>query len=250
MTFKIMSYNIWFDQFLRISRTKSLIKKILIEQPSVICLQEVTPAVQQLLLNDLESLYQYSYPNHLTRRYGCLIMSKYKIENTKTFKFNSNMGRQLDIVNIKIGNEYVIVGNTHFESEFDTLNETKLSQYKYSSKLLNEIFNDNKHISSFMGIFLCSDTNLTEVDKHLYYSVFDSFNDAHVVDQSLNSLSWTYDTSTNIYLLNHSKKIQARLDRILYKTTSMIQTDFSITNGFPNIEISDHYGITSSFVKK
>lgn len=245
VSFKIVSYNIWFDRFLREQRLKSLISKILLENPCVVCLQEVVDMTHQKLLTDLTDKYKYTYPENLNHRYGCLIMSKYPIEKATSLKFRSNMGRQLDLTYIRLPSNYsIVVANTHFESEFDIENKLKTSQYKYTSAILNKICNDNNHDKNFLGTILCADTNITKHDEVKYNLSLGLFCDAWNKDVTKEN---TYDTKTNILLSESDNQIQSRLDRILYRPSNKLMlTSFDMLKG-NMLEISDHYGISASF---
>lgn len=244
-SFKIVSYNIWFDRFLREQRLKSLISKLLLENPCVVCLQEVVDITHSGLLATLSDKYKYIYPKNLTHRYGCLIMSKYPIEKATSLKFRSNMGRQLDLAYIRLpSNHSIVIANTHFESEFDTENKLKTSQYKYTSAILNKIYNDNIHDENFLGTILCSDTNITKHDEIKYNLSLGLFRDAWDKDVTKEN---TYDTKTNILLSESENQIQSRLDRILYRPSNkLLHKSFDMLKG-NLLEISDHYGITASF---
>lgn len=243
--FKILSYNIWFDRFLREPRLKSLISKILAENPCVVCLQEVIDFTHGKLLTNLLTEYKYSYPENLNHRYGCLILSKYPIEKATSLKFKSNMGRQLDLAYIRLpSNRSIVIANTHFESEFEVDNKTKISQYKYTTAVLNKIFNDNVHDKNFLGTILCADTNITKHDEIKYNLSLGTFCDAWNKDQSKEN---TYDTKTNILLSESKNQFCTRLDRILYNSNNGLkQTSFDMLKG-DQLEISDHYGISASF---
>lgn len=249
MLFKIASYNIWFDKFLREHRVKSLISKISSENPCVVCLQEVVNVTHSTLAIALNDQYKYSYPKTLKNTYGCVIFSKYPIEKATSLKFKSNMGRQLDLVYIRLpSGKTIVVGNCHFESEFEEHNKFKLLQYRYTSAILRKIYCDNIGDKNFLGTFLCSDTNITQHDIQYYNKFFELFEDAWDNDFSKEN---TYDTKTNILLSESNKQIQARLDRILYLNTNKFKKiSFEILKGEHLIEISDHYGVMATFQEK
>lgn len=248
MSFKIVSYNIWFDRFLREQRLKSLISKILIDNPCVVCLQEVTDVTHSKLVTALDDRYKYTYPKNLSHRYGCLILSKYPIEKATSLKFKSNMGRQLDLTYVRLpSNHSIVIANAHFESEFDFDNKFKTMQYRYTTAVLNKIFSDNSCDKNFLGTILCADTNITVNDSVKYNSSLGLFCDAWDKDQTKEN---TYDTKTNVLLSESYNQIQSRLDRILYRPTNgLVQISFDMLKG-DILEISDHYGISASFVLK
>lgn len=254
MQIKVLSYNIWFDTFLREQRLKSLIKKINSENPSIICLQEVVKSTLSNLTTEIETNYKYKFPKNITNRYGCVIFSKYPIEKTTSLNFKSNMGRQLDLVYVRLPNQkLLVITNTHFESEFEEHNELKISQYLYTSSVINKIFNDNLNNFNFLGIISCQDTNITKYDEIYYSKSMGQFNDAYNKQHvSKFTEEFTYDTRTNVLLSDSKREIRARLDRILYKSnlknreSQLIQTSYKIIKG-DLIEISDHYGVVATF---
>jgi len=244
MNIKIWSYNIWFDDLCKFKRIESLINKIKIEDPCVLCFQEITDFTKNELKNKLNDKYKYQYPTELKYKYGTMIFSKFPIKKSESFKFESNMERYLDMAWIKLQDEkYIIVSNSHFESEFNEHNELKILQYNCTGSILNKIFNDYKNDENFMGLFLCADTNLTQNEKTDFDKAFLNFSDAWNNDVTQ---EYTYDTKTNVYLLDSSLDIQSRLDRILYKSNGIKYKSFNMIKG--NLfEISDHYGISATF---
>jgi endonuclease/exonuclease/phosphatase family metal-dependent hydrolase len=242
MSIKIMSYNIWFDEKLREERTHELIKKIKKENPSIICLQEVTEQTHAIIMSEIQSEYKYTYPEKLNHKYGCITLSNIPIEKSHSVKYESNMGRQLDIM--KIGK--IIIMNTHFESEFIEDNKLKKKQYKLTSEIMKII----KIISdpSISGVILCSDTNMTETDVKEYNESFNMYLDAWIVDGQNALCENTYDTTTNELMKDSEKTYISRLDRIIYLTNNnnITQKKFQMLKG-DNIEISDHYGIMTEF---
>lgn len=65
MILKIVSYNIWFDSFMRQQCITSLISKIFSENPEIICLQEVIGETHSRLSKELKTIYKYTYPEFL-----------------------------------------------------------------------------------------------------------------------------------------------------------------------------------------
>jgi endonuclease/exonuclease/phosphatase family metal-dependent hydrolase len=256
MLFKIMSYNIWFDKLARITRTNKLIETILKERPNVVCLQEVVSETRTILLQKLQHQYPYHYPSTMDHRYGCLILSKHSIIKSETKAFPSNMGRALDLITINLGNSSdssnssdgkIIIGNTHFESEFEKDNVVKKVQYKMASSFLQQIFLKTNVDDNLMGTFLCSDTNVTQYDEHEFDDTFKLMSDAWIVGGLNNEHKYTYDTETNIYIRDSESTIRARLDRILFRSANnLIQRNFKTINN-DDFEISDHYGIIGEY---
>jgi len=175
----VMSYNIWFSEYERNERLKSLIHIINKENPDVLCLQEVLPGEYEKLKSKLN--YNYYFPDSIDEgKYGCVIFSKYGIMKSKIIKIPSKMDRNLLIsllsVNFKCDDieqfEKIVIANTHFESEFSvTVNLMKKEQYKYVSVILNKLFKD------YGNVILCYDTNVTKLENDFFNKVFSNMND-------------------------------------------------------------------------
>src|SRR3990172_11301757 len=96
----VVSYNIWFDETLRLERTVSLIQTLHNLNPDVICLQEVIPEIYEVLIT-LLSDYRFHFPKKINKNYGCVTFSKYPIFKCLDYEYtNSKMGRSLVITKI------------------------------------------------------------------------------------------------------------------------------------------------------
>ena len=247
----VMSYNIWFSEYERNERLKSLIYIVNKENPDVLCLQEV-------LSNEYEKLklklnYDYYFPNSIEEgTYGCVIFSKYNIVKSKIIKLPSKMDRNLLIsqinINFKCGDvdefEKMVITNTHFESEFSTTsNPTKEQQYKFVSAILNKLFKD------YGNVILCSDTNVTKIENEFFNKVFIGMGDAWIDTGSDQNNEYTYDNVTNKNLKFRNIVLRSRIDKILYKNKGSTKPiNFKLITGIENmIQPSDHHGILSTF---
>lgn len=246
--FKVMSYNIWFEQNNRLERLESLFATIIQSNPDVICLQEVLPDIYTILKSKLKE-YPYHFPESINNRYGSVIMSKYNMTNCIDKKFvGSRMGRSLLISSIQFPVSScttvpIVIGNTHFESEFQKkeANIEKLNQYNYSKQFLDSVHNDNSKI------IFCSDTNLLAHEEDLFFADFkwkDSWKEKGCV-----SKQFTYDYFTNNNLREKNVgKFRSRLDRILYRNENLNVMNFSIIEGIDGmIPPSDHHGVEATF---
>lgn len=262
---KVITYNIWFDDYEKEKRTISLYKTISKHNPDIICLQEVTPKVYDLLKMLFDN-YNYIYPEELDQSYDCVIFSKHKIITKYKKKYNgSRMGRSLTAINI----EYLIenkkinftVATSHFESLFGFDNQEKLTQYSYAKNILDKLYDEK------CPIILCCDTNIMQKEENYFfndgkwvdcYKTNKNTKDKNIYlfddkyepkDDDLDSI-YTYDTVTNRNLMKRNiYQIRSRIDRILYKSQQLIKPiEYKIIKGdSKEIEPSDHYGIMVSF---
>lgn len=246
--FSVLSYNIWFGDCDRLTRLEALIATIVDLDPDIICLQEVIPDIYEVLKLKLLQ-YPHHFPFILNNRYGSVTISKHRMEECENKEFvGSRMGRSLLLTTIELpteGNSFtsVIVGNTHFESEFQKkdLNNEKLAQYEYSYKTLNLKHKKNPNI------IFCSDTNLLSHEEDKFFSDpewKDSWKEKGCLDEQ-----YTYDYFTNENLrLKNVGKFRSRLDRILYRKDNLEAIEFKVIKGINGmIPPSDHHGIVAIF---
>lgn len=241
--FKVLSYNIWFEEYSRLDRLESLIATIMESNPDVICMQEVIPDMYEILKLKL-SEYPHYFPQSLENKYGSVIMSKHPMENCIDQKFSgSKMGRSLLISTINVDSIPIIIGNTHFESEFQRKesNNEKIYQYEYTQSILDSLY-DN-----YQNIIFCSDTNLLTHEESLFF-VDDVWKDAWK-EKGVRNEQYTYDYFTNENLrIKNVGKFRSRLDRILYRNDNLKVETFSLVKGiYGMLPPSDHHGVEASF---
>lgn len=248
---KVMSYNIWFSEYERDNRLKSLIHIINNENPDVVCLQEVLRGEYEKLKIALK--YDNYFPDEIKEgTYGCVIFSKHKIIKSLSIKLPSNMSRNLMISQINVefdcdGNkeyERIVIANTHFESEFSRDgNDMKMQQYTYVAAILNKLYLD------YDSVILCADTNVIEPEYKTFDKIFIKMNDSWKDNGSKLEDEYTYDNLTNKNLKNRNIVLRSRIDRILYRCNGSMHTDnFKLLTGEKDmIQPSDHHGIFAVF---
>lgn len=234
---KILSYNIWFDEYERSNRLSSLFQVITNENPDIVCLQEILSTQYDEIKENIS--YKYAFPDKINNGYGCAIFSKFPIVKSKALKLPSNMNRMLLLVQIG----QVIVANVHFESEFNNIcNNTKLQQYHYVSTLLTKLYN------TYNNVIMCADTNLMKVDECTYNKYFEHFTDAWSI-MKVKYHEYTYDFLTNKHLQMRNLKFRSRIDRMLFKgkhTLELVNFKLLTCKNY-KIQPSDHHGIMSTF---
>lgn len=256
----VLSYNIWFDETLYIERTNSLLNTIFINNPDIICLQEVKQNIYEILIKQLKN-YQYYFPKKINKDYGCVTFSKYPIEKCLDYQYeNSSMGRSLIIIKINCpyqnlnkesilcGKIEVIIVNSHFESLFNKnkINEIKIKQYELARNLMEILYNNYKNV------ILCADTNVMVHEENKFNEQFDNnqWLDSWKYKGS-NSNNYTYDSENNIYLKIKLQKCKykSRIDRIIFKSVNLMIEEFRILKAENEyIEPSDHFGVYNKFI--
>lgn len=241
---RVLTYNIWFNEFIAEDRLNSL--KLIVDetQPHVICLQEVRERIHDQILNIFD---EYTIkPESLDQRYDSIIL----IKNDKDVQFTSYtvvefehslMMRNLHVVNLQYKNVDFIIGNSHFESIFDSDDERikyKYHQYKQAKDILENIFRTTNEEE----LVLCCDSNLTSDGICIFNEIYSEWKDAWIYDDD----GYTYDTHTNPYLKKLKKEIRFRLDRILkYGSKTKIESTKILNKSSTSVkkEASDHYGV-------
>ena len=237
---KVLSYNVWFDEYKQTERLESLLAVILSYDPDIICLQEVIPVVHTELKNYLKC-YDI-FPKKLKKSYGCVILSKHKIKNNEEYIFlNSVMGRSLLVTELMVNNKPLFVANCHFESMFKikTKNKEKIKQYELSEEILTKI--------SLKGpIILCADTNLLKSEEKYYFDN-EKWTDCWNLSKDTKK-QFTYDYYTNMNM-KHKKmgKFRSRIDRIIYNGSLKLNQFYLIKGIDGLIHPSDHHGIMVDF---
>jgi len=233
---KLLSYNLWFDHYKKIERLESLLATILEVDPDVVCFQEVTPYILELLKNNLVS-YENMYPKELSGNYGCVTFSKLPFTKCFTLDFNgiTRMGRELLVTFLNEGKDKnICIGNTHFESEFSAENINKLSQFKHSKEFLDKI------ALQMNRVVLCCDSNIS-CDKE-EKEFFKDWKDCWIVKGN-NENKYTYDHETNVNLKKRKIKFRSRIDRIMIKGKLEVKEFKLVKNIKGLIPPSDHHGV-------
>ena len=247
----IMSYNIWFDKIDAVERLESLLTIINICDPHVVCLQEVTQMTYEKIKKYAIDKEYNIYPEKMKNTYGCVILSKNPFVFTKTYKLETNMGRSLETVHFVHKDKYFVVATCHYESEFKKFNSMKISQYKQTKEILDDL------VSKHKNVILCADTNITSYDSEHFITFNSTWKDSWIEGGNDQTMTYTYDGYTNQNLINSQEeyktknKYRSRLDRIIYKfeDCDLKLEEFNLVKGsdFLLIEPSDHYGVMSSF---
>ena len=254
----IVQYNINFNVNDGTNRLENIIFVLLMcIDADIICLQEVHRDIRRRIADELSSVYKYIDSREPTQRYDTMILSKHKIVDTFRIKYlSSKMGRNICITKIEYGTgtpKNIFVCTTHFESEFEIVN-TKISQYEECSSYLENIFSEQKY-----PVILCADTNICKKTQNVFnknFSCDDGWKDAWIESGLPLNSKYTYDSTTNPYILHMQKckssplrkGIRSRIDRILFIGNLMCNTTkLTGTSDDRSKLFSDHYGVIANF---
>lgn len=239
---KLLSYNLWFENYKLESRMNALIPIIKKNDPDIMCFQEVTPDMFTFLTENL-SEHIYYYPKIVTKKYETVFFSKYNFVNKMTYLLPTRMNRSLRIVKIEINGKIFSIANCHFESQFSTeyKNELKLNQYELVKSIL-----DNMKKVYEKDIILCCDSNILECEENKFFDDLRWHDCWKLLGNEENK--YTYDYDSNEHLLFLGRKFRSRLDRILF-TGELISSNFRLLDNKENLSPSDHHGIYVEFNK-
>lgn len=119
---KVLSYNVWFREDLEVfNRMKALGDLIQQNSPDIICFQEVTPNIYEILKSSKWwDAYSCSVRSHEanSKAYFCMQMSKLPVKSFSCEPFsNSIMGRELCLADIDTGiGKELLIATSHLES--------------------------------------------------------------------------------------------------------------------------------------
>ncbi|KAL5775331.1 hypothetical protein ACOSP7_012888 [Xanthoceras sorbifolium] len=212
---KILSYNVWFREDLEMhKRMKAIGDLIQLHSPDVICLQEVTPNIYDILCHSSWwKVYRCSVSNEMadSRPYFCMLLSKLPVKafSCKPFR-NSVMGRELCIAEVEVqGDKPLVIATSHLESPspgpptWDQMfSKERVDQAKEAINLLEK--NPN--------VIFCGDMNWDDkLDGPFPFP--EGWVDAWTELRPGES-GWTYDTKSN-QMLSGNRTLQKRLDRFV-----------------------------------
>ncbi|XP_031284163.1 uncharacterized protein LOC116142892 isoform X2 [Pistacia vera] len=214
---KILSYNVWFREDLEMhKRMKAIGDIIQLHSPDLICFQEVTHDIYEVLRqSSWWKVYQCSVSNEMvessSRPYFCLQLSKLQVKafSCKPFR-NSIMGRELCIAEVKVLDEKsLVVATSHLESPcpgppmWDQMfSKERVEQAREAINLLEK--NQN--------VIFCGDMNWDDkLDGRFPFP--EGWVDAWT-ELRPGENGWTYDTKSN-QMLSGNRTLQKRLDRFI-----------------------------------
>ncbi|GAY35214.1 hypothetical protein CUMW_014980 [Citrus unshiu] len=212
---KILSYNVWFREDLEMHpRMKTIGDLIQLHSPDIICFQEITPNIYDILCkSSWWKGYRCSVPNEMadSRGYFCMQLSKLPVKSFTCEPFrNSIMGRELCVAEVEVQEKKpLVVATSHLESPcpgpptWDQMfSKERVEQAKEAINLLKK--NPN--------VIFCGDMNWDDkLDSK--FPLADGWVDAWT-ELRPGENGWTYDTKSN-KMLSGNRTLQKRLDRFI-----------------------------------
>ncbi|KAM0875157.1 hypothetical protein ACQ4PT_014397 [Festuca glaucescens] len=211
---KVMTYNVWFREDLELSRRmKALGDLIHLHNPDLICFQEITPNIYQILqksgwwqeykcsLSDKIDIY-------MERRYFCMQMSKLDVNSFDSIPFgNSVMERELCKADTNVGGvTKLVLATSHLESPCGR-------DQMYSKERAAQANESVRILDSFRNVIFCGDMNWVAGDGQfpLPGGWVDAWDELKPGEDG-----WTYDTEANS-MISGAPRLQARVDRFVCK---------------------------------
>lgn len=233
-----MTYNVWFEGFNWDGRLKALSELFEKYDPDFLCLQEVTDAFLDYLMNLKFIQEKYYISGNFKGGYDVLILSKYQTCYYSE-EFPTNMYRNLLFTVLKLNEkEELIISTAHFES---------LDSEKTRKKQLEITFNI---INNYGFAFLMGDFNFDP-----------SWKEQSNIDPDYTD-SWQLYCKNNLieessgFTMPANKRFKAwRPDRLLFRPQDKIEmNDFEIIGKNKIIDCpgyvetpSDHYGLYGKY---
>lgn len=221
MELTIYTQNIWFSPLHREERTYALIEFILLNKPDIVCLQEVTPPVRDIILSNNNITQIYTWDDDEFGGYGVAIMSKLEVDDVIILPLLSTMGRNL--LTVQLDNS--VIGTVHLES----LNNEQIRLIQ-----LNNIITQMQDVPVFI---LAGDFNMKSNEQPVLppeYTMYNQF--------------LTYDGADN-KMINSTRYAPQPFDRFLVKGCTLKSIQRVNDQPFKdNIYISDHYGLYATFI--
>ncbi|XP_054786996.1 uncharacterized protein LOC129293203 isoform X2 [Prosopis cineraria] len=212
---KILSYNVWFREDLEVhKRMKAIGDLIQHHNPDVICFQEVTPHIFDILKeSSWWNVYRCSVSLNkaYSRQYFCMLLSKMPVKSFSSVPFsNSIMGRELCIAEVEAMNgKPFVVATSHLESPSPA--PPKWDQM-YSKERVEQAREAMNVLSKYPNVVFGGDMNWDDkLDGQ--FPLQDGWIDAWSQLRP-NENGWTYDTKSN-QMLTGNRTLQKRLDRFI-----------------------------------
>lgn len=246
----LVTYNIWFGEYLWEERIAALLDQVSACRPDVIALQEVTPRqLEHILANAwiCRNFWVSDVEGATLDPHGVLLLSRLPLRGLVLHELPSEKDRKLLLGELAIASRAVCLGNLHLESSASAtpLRLAQLDRVLYS-------------IKGARHRILAGDFNFDPVQKPEQARV-----ESHYLDlwEALRGEEpgYTEDTDINrMRLLHKNKEKQVRFDRILLRSdipgwrpesVRLIGTQ-PISPDLPEVFPSDHFGLAGSLVWK
>ena len=230
---KLVSWNIWFDQFEQLSRWNEISSTFRNLNPDIICLQEVTYEYLTYL-QDQSWIKAYASSDEKLdgktfRNYGNIMLVKRELSPSFSFQFfPTNMGRKLVIAKIPIENDYFYAATVHLESLDNQFFREK--QLEVCSKFLSpnttNILCGDFNFCSYRNFFMPKDSTNVRLDNQCLESIVPYMRDIwpllHPTDKG-----YTFDSTVNSLVRQYECM---RYDRVLYNNKMQSTNELESNN--------------------
>lgn len=217
-TFKLLTWNVWFDDLAMSARMDAIGSVILREMPHVVALQEVTADSLDMIRRS-EWAKHYHVSSAPSAPYFTLLATRFKPLDLSRLPFQSQMARDLLCANIEVptslGLRRISIATSHLESERRNAHMRR-QQLDVSLRMLRE---SKQHTRTALYV---GDMNLSGsegADIPAKHGWIDGWLAVHGTARGVESRGATMDTKGNTMLRSRNnsedaKGWKARLDRI------------------------------------
>jgi len=235
--YTVLTYNVLFDYYGNprfADRIETIIENIKGEEPTIICLQEITPRMLTMLLNHPYFQTDFYCVAEAMESFGQITFSRVIPVQAMEYTFPGASKKSLHFIEVYLGSGDITtrIMNVHLTSDYKGGNKLKRRDQ------LRFIHNVLAKSESFIcvGDFnaTASDTDMLNLNEM----------DAHVKLHGPNG-GYTYNSIVNpLAAQNSPNAIVGRLDRVLFK--GEMDPDCIQLVGTNNC-VSDHFGVSVTF---
>uniref|UniRef100_A0ACD5YJP8 Uncharacterized protein n=1 Tax=Avena sativa TaxID=4498 RepID=A0ACD5YJP8_AVESA len=227
-TFKIMTYNVWFREDIEVRRRMDALGGLVqYHSPDLICFQEITPYIYQLLQSSnwwQEYKCSLSSEEAMRRHYYCMQLSRFPAKFYGGIPFsNSTMGRELCKVDVNPGQHInLMLATSHLESPCPAPPRWDQMHRRERVMQANEAL---RILGAYSNVIFCGDMNWDDKGDGPF-PLPDGWVDPWL-ELKPGENGWTYDTEAND-MLSGNRNEQKRLDRFVCKLVDFKIKDIEI----------------------
>ncbi len=231
---RVLTWNVWFGGHMFEERRAALLVELERRKPDVICLQEVTKELLDVLLETPWIQRAYTLSDiELFQTYDVVILSRLPVRRLSTLALPTQMGRRLLVVELACG---LTIGTVHLESM-----KQSTQPRAYQLRLIQP------ELVALGDAVLCGDMNFQPIDAIETEALDPAFVD---VWPALRADDPGYTADSQINRMRFSLKpamSRKRIDRVFLHGTRWKPTQIELVGTEP-IDIdgtftSDHFGL-------